>query len=270
MQKQLNVKESFTVEWVPLYRSLFLMLRKKQLFGWSILLVLITGLLTWAGFLLTMHLMEDATQQFFSIAPATDSILGWIKYGFWVAGDWLFSIVSHILAFYLAFLIAYSLTTPGYAFLSVAAEKLHAGEYFDGDADFNFSGFLIDIGEGIKIALFGVIVTFIAFFVNFIPGIGQATVILLYIYYSTLMFIDYPASRRRWSLGEKLLWLRHNSSTAFRLGVLPALLSMIPIVNIFAIALIFPLLTIHATLNFSAIELAHKPLSTVPGDRHGN
>jgi CysZ protein len=76
------------------------------------------------------------------------------------------------------------------------------------------------------------------------------------------MFVDYPASRRGWSLGRKLHWLRTHSSPAFRLGVLPALISMIPLLNIFAIALIFPLLTVHSTLNFSAIELAKKTPAT--------
>jgi hypothetical protein len=36
---------------------------------------------------------------------------------------------------------------------------------------------------------------------------------------------------------------------------------MIPVVNIFAIALLFPLLTVHTTLNFSAIERAEKSSS---------
>ena len=97
-----------------------------------------------------------------------------------------------------------------------------------------------------------------ALFLNFIPGIGQASVFLLYTYYSALMFIDFPASRRRWSLGRKIHWLQNHSSSAFRIGILPAFVSMIPIVNIFAMALLFPLLTIHATLNFSTIQVAQK------------
>jgi hypothetical protein len=43
------------------------------------------------------------------------------------------------------------------------------------------------------------------------------------------------------------------------------------LVNIFAIALIFPLLTVHSTLNFSAIELAKNPAATSSkGDLHGH
>jgi len=219
---------------------------------------LVTISLTWIGYLITVDYITDLTGSFMTTAPATDTIWGWMKHKGWVAGSWLFVIVSKIVAFYVAFLFAYSLSTPGYVFLSTAAEKLHAGEYFDADASLTISGFLIDIFEGIKIALFGVVITIVALFVNFIPVIGQAVVFLLYTYYSTLMFIDFPASRRRWSLARKINWLRSHSSPAFRIGVLPAVLSMIPFINIFAIALLFPILTVHTTLNFTAIELTKK------------
>lgn len=271
MQKQHHVPRSDRVknraerrgaEWIPLSRSFGLILRSKRLFGWSFLLFLITVSLTWLGYLLTVNFIDDLTGNFIATAPATDTILGWIKHKGWLVSSWLLLVVSRIVAFYLAFLLAYSFSTPGYAFLSAAAEKLHAGEYFDGDPNFSLTGFLADIFEGIKIAFFGILVTIVALIVNFIPGIGQAIVFLLYTYYSALLFVDYPASRRRWSLGRKLRWLRTHSSPSFRLGVLPAVISMIPIVNIFFIALLFPLLTVHTTINFTAIELAGK---TAPG-----
>lgn len=247
--------------WIPLSRSLLLMISRKQLFGWSLALFLITILLTWLGYLVTVDYIDNLTGSYMAIAPATDTLWGWIKYTGWQLGRWLFLIVSRIVAFYLAFLIAYTLTTPGYAFLSAAAEKLHAGENFHADAGFSVAGVVRDIFEGLKIALFGIGVTVAALLVNFIPGLGQVAVVLLYTFYSALMFIDYPASRRRWSLGKKLSWLRTHNGKALRIGLLPALLSMIPLLNIFAVALLFPLLTIHATLNFSAIELAAEPLS---------
>jgi CysZ protein len=72
------------------------------------------------------------------------------------------------------------------------------------------------------------------------------------------MFIDYPASRRRWSLGRKIGWLRKNGISAFWLGIVPAVVSLVPLVNIIFMALIFPLFTVHATLNFRALEQAEK------------
>jgi len=265
MQKQPNVGSAPYSGWIPLSRSMLFMISRKQLFGWSLALFLITGLLTWLGYLLTVDFMDGMIGNFTTTAPATDTIWGWIKHKGWLVGSWLFLIVSRIVAFYFAFLIAYTLTTPGYAFLSGATEKLHAGENFDVDAGFSVAGVVGDILEGIKISLFGIGVTIAALLVNFIPGIGQVVVVLLYTFFSTLMFIDYPASRRRWSLGRKIAWLRNHNGKALRIGLLPALISMIPVVNVFAIALLFPLLTIHATLNFSAIELAQKQSTTGPG-----
>ena len=258
MQKQMNVTSSANTNWIPLSRSLLLMVSRKQLLGWSLGLFLITIFLTWLGYLLTVDFLDNATSSFMTAAPASDTIWGWIKHKGWVIGSWLFLVVSRIVAFYFAFLLAYTLTTPGYAFLSAAAEKLHAGEAYTADNGFSMAGILLDLFEGMKIALFGLVVTLIAFLVNFIPGVGQVAVVFLYTFYSALMFVDYPASRRRWSLGRKLGWLRNHSGMALRIGLLPALLSMIPLVNIFALSLLFPLLTIHTTLNFTAVELAQE------------
>lgn len=241
------------------------MMSRKRLLGWSFFLFLATILLTWLGYILSVDFIDNLTATFITEAPDSSTVWGWIKHKGWLVGSWLLLVVSRIVAFYFAFLLAYTLTTPGYAFLSSAAEKIHAGDAFEGDAGFSLAGVIRDILEGVKIALFGVIVTLVALLINFIPGIGQIAVVLLYTFYSTLMFIDYPASRRRWTLGEKIDWLRTHNGKALRIGLLPAIISMIPLVNIFAIALLFPLLTIHATLNFSAVELAKKFPAVPPG-----
>lgn len=258
MQKQPNLRGSGRPEWIPLSKSFLLLVSRKRLFALSSLLFLITVGLTWLGYLISVDFIDSLTGSFMTVPPASESVLGWIKHAGWVAVSWLFLVVSRIVAFYLAFLLAYSLATPGYAFLSAAAERIHAGDDFDPDAAFTLGGILRDILEGLKIALFGLGVTVAALVVNFIPGLGQLAVILLYTYYSAMMFIDYPASRRRWSLGAKIDWLRAHGGSTFRIGFLPALISMIPLLNVFAIALLFPVLTVHATLNFSAIELAKK------------
>lgn len=258
MEKQQYGRTAAPVGWVPLSTAVRLIFSRKKLFALSAILVLLTFVLTWIGYLISVDFVDQLSGSFFPEAPVTESIWGWIKYAGWFAGTWLFVIVSRIVAFYIAFLLAYSLTTPGYAFLSAAAEQIHAGDDFDPDAAFTLTGILIDIFEGLKIACFGILVTVVALFVNFIPVFGQAAVFLLYCYYSAMLFLDYPASRRRWGLRRKLRWMAEQSSPSFRLGVGPALISMIPIINIFAMALFFPLLTVHATLNFSAIELAKK------------
>jgi len=162
--------------------------------------------------------------------------------------------MSRIIAFFLAFLLAYTLTTPFYSFLSNSAEKIFWGKEFQEDDGFSLMGIAKDLFEGLKIALFGILITIIALAVGFVPVIGQIAVFLIYTYYSALMFVDYPASRRRWGLGKKLLWLRHYSGHTLRLGLIPAAVSMVPLLNVFLLAFIFPLFTVHAALNFSAVE----------------
>jgi len=240
---------------ISLATSLSFLVSKRSLFGWSTILVLLTIALTWIGFLLTTDLIDTLTSSFFNNAPERASWLGWITYSGWVVAKYLYVLISRLISFFLAFLIAYTLTTPFYGFLSVSAEKIYWGEEFEDDDGFSVTGILTDLFEGFKVAVFGIFITVVALFVGFIPIIGQIAVFLLYTYYSALMFLDYPASRRRWGLGRKLSWLRHHNEQALRLGLLPAAITMIPILNMFLLALIFPLFTVHATLNFSAIEL---------------
>ena len=260
-------KNTAPTQWIPLSYSLAFLLRSKRLMGWSAILVLVTIVFTWAGYLLTVDFVDGLTGSFFLTQPEAIGIWGWTKYLGWEVMKWGSLIVSRIVAFYLAFLIAYSLSAPVYVFLSTAAEKKHAGENFEPDAALNIKGLLIDLWEGIKIGLFGILVTVAALMANFIPGVGQVVVLLLYTYYSALMFVDYPSSRRRWSLGQKISWLRSHNKQSLRLGIFPALISLIPVVNIFFIAMIFPLMTVHSTLNFVAIEKddTSKKISKQPG-----
>ena len=246
--------KSTSAKWIPFTYSLAFLLRSPRLMAWSAILVLFTMAVTWGGYLLTVGFIDGLTGNFFLTQPEAAGIWGWTKYLGWEAMMWSFLIVTRIIAFYLSFLLAYSLSAPGYVFLSTATEKKHAGESFEPDAAFNLKGVLSDLWEGVKIGLFGVLVTVAALMANFIPGIGQIVVFLLYTYYSALMFVDYPSSRRRWSLGDKIRWLRQHKRRSFRIGVFPALVSLVPIVNIFFMAMIFPLMTVHSTLNFVAIE----------------
>lgn len=248
-------------KWIPLSYSFAFLLRSKRLMAWSAILVLATIAFTWAGYLLTVDFVDGLTGNFFLSQPEAIGIWGWTKYLGWQVMHWSFIIVSRIVAFYLAFLIAYSLSAPGYVFLSTATEKKHAGEDFEADAALNIKGLLIDLWEGIKIGLFGIVVTIAALLANFIPGVGQVVVLLLYTYYSALMFVDYPSSRRRWSLGQKISWLKSHNNQSLRLGIFPALISLIPVVNIFFIAILFPVMTVHTTLNFVAIETNNRNIN---------
>ncbi len=240
-------------KWVPLTSSALFMLRHGKLMVLSLFLFILTLGITWLCYHVSIGFVDNLTGDFFLETPQTITIWGWTKHKGWLLLKWLFLISTRIIAFYLAFLTAYCLTTPGYVILSTATEKYQAGMKFDITESTTLKGLLIDLKEGIKIGVFGIIITLFAFICTFLPGIGQILAFLMYTYYSALMFIDFPTSNRRWSLREKLLWLRRHKAPAFRLGLLPALMSMIPLLNIFLMALLFPLLTVHTTLNFASL-----------------
>jgi len=252
-----NVSRRPTPPAIPLSTSLSFLVGRPRLLGWSVLLFVLTITLTWIGFLLTTGLIDNLTGSFFETAPIHSSWWGWIKYSGWLTARYLFVLISRLISFFLAFLVAYSLTTPLYGFLSASAEKIYWGKDFEDDG-LSLAGILKDLLEGFKIAIFGVLITVAALFVGFVPIIGQIAVFLIYTYYSALMFIDYPASRRRWGLGRKLAWLRSHNEQTLRLGLVPAAITMIPVLNMFLLAAIFPLFTVHAALNFSAVELYHR------------
>ena len=240
--------------WVPLTSSLLFILTRPKILAWSILLVGVTCLLTWGGYVAAIDLIQYLTGNLFLTPPEKSGVLGWFMVKGWIVLQFLFVLVSRIVSFYLAFLLAYCLTSPGYVFLSTATERITLGGSFEPDQGLSIKGIMIDLFEGCKIGVLGIAVTLLALVVNFIPLVGQVLVLLIYTFYSALMFVDYPASRTRWSLGKKIGWVRKYYKRSFRLGIFPALVSMVPVINIFFMALLFPLFTVHTTLNFIAIE----------------
>ncbi len=254
--------------YIPLSHSLAFLFGTKRLIALSALLFLVTIGLTWLGMDLSLAFIDRLTGGFFLIPPEAAGIVGWLKYGGWTLLKWLYLFVSRVAAFYLAFLLAFTVSTPGYVLLATAAEKLHAGDDFEMDDGLTLRGILIDLWEGLKIAGFGILISIMALAANFIPLVGQLVALLLYVYFSALMFLDYPASRRRWSLSKKMAWVKEHRGHSFRLGLFPALVSIIPIVNIFLMALLFPVLTVHATLNFTSLELAGR--LPAAGKKHGS
>lgn len=250
----MNTPNPSRPSWIPISRSLHLLFTQKRLLGISILLFLATILLTWFSYQFSINFIDGLTSQVFADSSPSTTIWGWLKVKVVLGVKWLYLILSRIAAFYLAFLVAYTFTSPGYVLLSTSAEKLHAGENFEMEESLSLRNILYDLFEGIKIGMLGLIVTPVVLVVNFIPIIGQLAGFLLFTYYSAIMFVDYPSSRRRWSLSQKINWVRSYPKVSLRLGLVPAIVSMIPVVNIFFMAILFPLLTVHTTLNFTAIE----------------
>jgi len=246
-------------QWISFSSSIAFIFRHIRLLGWSVLLVAATALFTWVGYFEAIRFVDGLTGHFFQTAPAGTGVLGWLTVKGWVILKYLFLMITRIAAFYLAFLTAYCLTSPGYVFLSGTAEHIYLGRKGTQQTRLTPVTLLIDLWEGIKIGVVGLLVTFVALAANFIPVVGQVLVFLIYVFYSALMFIDYPASNQRWSLGQKMNWVRTHCRRSFRLGIFPALVSLMPVINIMFMALLFPLFTVHTTLNFIAVQNGQVP-----------
>ncbi len=253
-QQRQQQQPHFSHKWVTLGSATLFLLRHPKLLLVSSALVVSMGLLTWLVASETLGLIDSLTGHFFTNAPDVQGFWSHPAHWGWVVLHWLFLITSRVIAFYLAFLLAYCLTSPGYVLLSFLAGNRFTGKARAGEAAMTFTGFAVDLWEGIKIGMVGILATTLAFIVNFIPIIGQALAFLVYTYYSALMFIDFPASRYRWHLGQKVGWVFRNTRASFLLGVLPAAITMIPVLNIFLMALLFPVFTVHTTLNYLIIE----------------
>lgn len=240
-----------------LFSSMTFIFRHIRLVGWSMFLILFTGFLTFAGYVEAIKLINGLTGHFFQIPPDTSGILGRLEGWGWIVMKYMFLLITRIISFYLAFLAAYCLTTPFYIFLSGSVEKIYNNGLKTHGAEtvtLRVSMFFTDLYEGIKIGLVGILVTIIALAVNFIPVAGQFLVLVLYIFYSALMFIDYPASNRHWTLKKKINWVISHYSISVRIGILPAVISIIPVINIILMAVFFPLFTVYTTLNFIIVE----------------
>ncbi|MFN2354196.1 MAG: cysteine biosynthesis protein, partial [Desulfopila sp.] len=133
--------------YIPLSQSIAFLLGKKRLLGWSLLLFIVTIFFTWITYQLCVTLVDDLTAGFFSSAPETATLLGWLQHKGWLLLQWLYLFTTRIIAFYLAFLLAYTVTTPGYVFLSASAEKLQAGSLYEEDAPLTVGGVLLDLYE---------------------------------------------------------------------------------------------------------------------------
>ena len=257
--EQLSSPTSY--KWISLRDNIRFIFSRPTLIAWSIVLLAATALVTFLGYTFILSGFEALTGNFFKAPPNGGAFLQFS----WHILLWLYLISTRLVSFYIALLLSYTVTFPAYMFLSNGVEKIDAGDSFDSQEGFDISIIIDDLLEGVKIALFGIVVSLILFFVTFLPVLGTVIAFVVFIFYSTLLFIDFPASRRHWTLSAKLRWLYAHPLLSLRIGFIPALVGMVPIMNVLFIALLSPVLTVHATRNFVAVtdnELQKKVVST--------
>ena len=193
------------------------------------------------------------TLDFFEIAPATDELFSQIYHALKVCGAWLFKIVVNVLLFYLAFIVSYAIVSPLYSFISMIAEDVYFGKPKD-DAELSLEGAIEDIKQALKISAAVFALGIVAFFIGFVPVLGQLSAFVICFFMNALLIFDFVTSRRRWSMAQKAKWLLKHPVISVKTAFLPSLVSFIPVINTMLTAFLFPVFVVHATMNFACAE----------------
>ena len=193
------------------------------------------------------------TLDFFEIAPAADNLFSEIYHALKVCGAFLFKIVVNVLLFYFSFAVSYALVSPLYSFISIIAEDVYFGKPQD-EAEFSIPGIIEDIKQALKVSAAVLVLGILAFFVGFVPVLGQIAAFVLCFFMNAFLIFDFVTSRRRWKLVQKAKWLVMHPAITVKTALLPSLVSFVPVVNTILTAFLFPLFVVHATMNFAFEE----------------
>lgn len=233
-------------------------LKSGKLFFASIGVILIMMILTFFFYHRVTSFVTVKTLDFFEITPATDELFSQIYHALKVCSAFLFKLVVNVLSFYLSFILAYALTSPLYSFISIIAEDVYFGKPQD-DAELSLSGIIEDVKQALKVTLAAFLLGVIAFFVGFVPVLGQVAALVFCFFMNALLIFDFVTSRRRWTFVNKAKWLVFHPALTLKTALLPTLISFIPVINTIFTAFLFPVFVVHATMNFACAERGDKP-----------
>ncbi len=240
---------------VPFMDSLLFFRKQKPLILWTIFILLVIFLITLLFFsFFTRHI--EMNFHFIITEPDADAGALWSLLFWFMKG--LFTVFLKVVAFYLSFLIAYTVTAPLYQFVSIITEDLFRGKKVKEDAVPDFEEMFGDLKQAalLSVMVFGV--TIVALIANFIPFFGPFICFAVLCFSSALLIIDFPTSRLGWDLRQKIEWLAAHPFDTIRFGLFPALISFIPIISPFIMGIVSPLLIVHGTLNFVLMEESRK------------
>ncbi len=204
--------------------------------------ILITGGALLSAFYGAGTLYDDLGDAVWSLFPQSwEEATGFVG-GLVTALRWLIELVSGILialfGLVLVFLLSSVVAAPFNDALSEAVEHILTG----GQAPpFSFGRMMADIVRTIrlevgKVLLYAVIIgpMFLASF--FIPGVGQVISIVgfaLTAIYLGVDYIDWPAARRNWSVGDRVAFTKRQLPAVAGFGTGVWVLLFIPLVNLF-------------------------------------
>ena len=168
---------------------------------------------------------------------ATGAAGAFLKAFHWLI-DLLAGLVIVLLGLVLVFLLSSVVAAPFNDALSEAVEGILTGE---AAPPFSFTHMIADVFRTVRLELFKVLfyaaVVGPIFLVSlFLPGIGQVVSLIAFALtaiYLGIDYIDWPAARRDWSVGDRLAFARQRLPAIAGFGTGVWVLLFIPIVNLF-------------------------------------
>lgn len=220
--------------------------------------ILITGVALFAVFYGAGSLYDDFAAALWSLFPES-----WSEASGWTGGllrglRWLLEVLAGIMIALLGlvavFLLSSVIAAPFNDALSEAVEDILTGRRAP---PFSFRRMVADIVRTIRIELLKVVVYVVVigpmFVVSFlVPGVGQLVSLAAFVLtavYLGVDYIDWPAARREWSVGDRVAFVRRQLPAVAGFGTGVWVLLFIPLVNL----LFMPAAVAGGTMLFVAL-----------------
>lgn len=204
--------------------------------------IVITGLALFGVFYGSASYYDDVGGAVWSLLPESwQDASGWVG-GLLTALRWLVELIAGIvitlLGLVLVVLLSSVVAAPFNDALSEAVERILTG---GAAPPFSFGRMMADVARTIRIEALKVLVyagvvgpMFLASF--FIPGVGQLISIVgfaLTAVYLGTDYVDWPAARRNWSVGDRVRFVRNQLPAVAGFGTGVWALLFIPLLNLF-------------------------------------
>lgn len=229
--------------------------------------ILITALAVFAVIYGTANVYDDAGQAVWSLVPAswneatgwTGALLGFLRGFIEVVLALLLAVTGLVLVVLLSSIVA----APFNDALSEAVEAIVTGE---APPPFSVKRMLADVArtvrlETLKVLVYAAIVGPMFLVSIFIPGVGTVVSIVAFVLtaiYLGIDYVDWPAARRDWSVGDRVSFARRKLPAVAGFGSGVWVLLFVPLVNL----LFMPAAVAGGTLLFLALEPRRPPPST--------
>lgn len=242
----------------------FVYLQHPKLARYWVFPVLITGLALVAVFAGAGSYYDDLGDAVWSLFPESwNDATGWVG-GLLTALRWLIELIAGLLitllGLVLVLVVSSIVAAPFNDALSEAVERILTGE---SAPPFSLRRMMADLVRSVRLELLKVLVyvtvvgpMFLASF--FIPGLGQVISLIgfaLTAVYLGIDYVDWPAARRNWSVGDRVSFTRRQLPAVAGFGTGVWLLLFIPLINL----LFMPAAVAGGTMLFIALQQTPPP-----------